>query len=357
MLDLSIVFLNIYGFWQIRFQFKKPPIWIYAALVFIGVTTISLILSPLNLEPVQRLTSFSYTIRFANFILLGWLIYSGAYPTLKENILKILMVSGVGLAILGLLQLIFIPDLAFMALKGWDPHYFRTVSTFFDPNFLGIYLVLTLLVLSLRGASRIRDVAIYAIVFLALLTTFSRSAYLMFFISFALLTLLNRSVHLGILTILLSLGLLIGFFGYNKLVAEPRNINRVQSAEFRLDSWQQGVKMFQQNPLLGVGFNSYRYGLEEYRLADKGFIASRGASSNDSSFLFVAATTGIIGLTSYLFFLGTYIWCNRKNYIFLSALLGLITASFFINTLFYPFLLIWIILVSSKSHLEISRKE
>lgn len=355
-LDLCIILLNIYGLWRIKFHLQKPPIWIYGALIFIAASIISLIFSPLSLEPIQKLTSFSYTIRFANLILFGWLISLGTYPNLKENITKVLILSGVFLAILGLIQLIFIPNLDFMALKGWDPHYFRTVSTFFDPNFLGVFFVLILILIQNiknvkisifphgKPVLSVGKWEVFGILYLALLTTFSRSAYLMFLISFLVLTILNRSIRLGILTILLSTGLFMGFTGYDKLIAQPRNIDRVQSAEYRLDSWQQGVRMFQENPIFGVGFNSYRYGLEQYGLAGKDFVNSRGASSNDSSFLFIAATTGIVGLTSYLIFLGTLFWGNCKNYIFLSGLIGLIITSFFINTLFYPFLLIWVIL-------------
>ncbi len=151
-------------------------------------------------------------------------------------------------------------------------------------------------------------------------------------------------------------GLLFGFFNYQKAVAGPRNIDRTQSAEFRLNTWQQGLSLFQQAPVLGVGYNSYPYALKEYRLANEEFLKSRGATTNDSSLLFVAAATGVIGLTSYLFFLANlleaawqkHLQNNIWGKICSAGILAILAQSFFANTLFYPFILIWIILVSAK---------
>ena len=186
------------------------------------------------------------------------------------------------------------------------------------------------------------------VTYLALLTTFSRGAYLAFVTSFGIYSILKRSTKLFFLTILLFSGLLLGFFAYQHLVAAPRGVDRTQSAEFRLNTWQQGWTIFQNQPILGVGFNAYRLALRQYRLADEQFLGSHGASTNDSSLLFVAATTGIIGLISYLFFLFQIAKIGfRKNPILLASLVGLVAQSFFANTLFYPFLLFWLILLAS----------
>lgn len=351
-LDLTVLAFCCYGIFKIKFHLKKPPLFVKFSLPFIFICLISLILTPLNLNLIQELSSLAYIIRFTSFILFGWLIYSDAFLNFKENSQKVLIFSGIVLGVLGLLQLIFLPDLRFLSIQGWDPHFMRTVSTFFDPNFLGAYLVLTLLLLQKSSWG------IILLVYIALLTTFSRGAYLTFGVSFLTLTILNRSIKLFLLTGMLSLGLFLGYSSYQKSVAVPRNIDRTKSAEYRLDSWQQGFLMFQKNPVLGVGYNAYRYGLEQYKLADQNFISSRGASSNDSSFLFVLATTGVLGLASYLTFLFSIMWIGRKNYILLAGLAGLIVQSFFANTLFYPFLLIWIVIISStiKSHSGIDQK-
>lgn len=346
LLDLAVITSCLLGLWRLKFRILKPPTFVFGGIFFILAAILSLALTPLSLDPLQTLTSFSYTIRFSVIVLLGWLIYSGTFPTLLKNIPQVLIFSGLGLAILGIWQFIFVPDLRFLTTWGWDPHYFRAASTFFDPNFLGAYMVLTLLLLFAHprgGLNRHLGILWPALVYLALLFTFSRGSYLAFLTAFGTLSVLKRSARLGLVTILLFGGLILGFTTYQRLVAQPRGIDRTQSAEFRLTTWQQGLKLFQTHPILGVGFNTYRYALKQYNLGDEQFLKSHGASTNDSSLLFVAATTGIVGLVSYLFFLITLIKKSRKP-ILIAGITGLIIHSFFANSLFYPPILIWIIL-------------
>lgn len=350
-LDIVVILFSLTGLFKLKFKLKKPPLFLLGAFVFIIIAILSLALTPLHLQLPEYLTSSLYTIRFAVYILMGWEIYSGAYPTLKNKIPLIFIYSGLSLAVLGLLQLIFLPDLRFLTSQGWDPHYFRTVSTFLDPNFLGGYFTLTLILLTstshLRGGNEATPrvfYLIFALIYLALLTTFSRGAYLAFLTSFLTLSFLKRSFKLGIFAVILFLILLFGFFTYQKGVAEPKGVNRTESAQFRLNTWQQGWKLFSSHPILGVGFNAYKFALKEYRLADTQFLNTHGASTNDSSLLYIAATTGIIGLISYLLFLFSLLKTGKP--ILTAGLIGLITQSFFANTLFYPFLLIWVVLLA-----------
>lgn len=348
-LDITVASLCLLGLIKLKFKLKKPPVFITGAIFFIVIALLSLVLTPLRLQPSEYLTSFFYIVRFSLYILLGWEIYSE--PSLKKRVAPAFIFSGTSLALLGLLQLIFLPDLRFLTKDGWDPHYFRTVSTLLDPNFAGTLFVLTLILILqqivLYKKQKITAVFLFSIIYLALLTTFSRSAYFAFLISFLTFAFLKKSFRLGLFFIILFFGLLLGFSIYHKSVAEPRGVDRTQSAQLRLNTWQQGGVLFQTHPLLGVGFNAYRYALKEYNLADQDFLSSRGSSTNDSSLLFVAATTGIVGLTAFLFFLSSLIWANKYNPVLIAGLVGLISQSFFVNTLFYPFNLIWIVLIAT----------
>lgn len=336
LLDIVVLFLCLTGIFRLNLQLKKPPLYIKAGLAFILVTLLSLLLTPLKLTIPEYLIGSLYIVRFFIFILLGWLLYSGAFLNLGKNTSNILSVSGIVLAVLGLIQLLILPDLRFLEQFGWDPHYFRTASTFLDPNFLGSFLVLTLLL--------IRNKFLFAIIYLALLTTFSRGSYLAFLTCFLTFSILNKSFKMAIISLLLFLGLMGGFFAYQRLIAESRGINREKSAEFRFSTWQQGWQLYTSHPILGVGFNAYRFALKQYHLGDREFLQTHGSSTNDSSLLYVAATTGILGLTAYIFFLVS-LFING-NYLLSAGVLGLITQSFFANTLFYPPLLLWLILIS-----------
>lgn len=353
-LDITVVILCIWGLLRSKLYLKTPPLWIKFSLAFILVALLSLILTPLALTPSEYFTSVSYTLRFFLYIFLGWLIYSGFFPNFKKSIYQILFISGLIFAILGVFQFILLPDLKFLTQYGWDPHYFRTVSTFFDPNFTGAFLVLTLLLLyknflgiTKREINKLR-VFEFALLYITLLTTFSRSGYGMFFVSFFLLGILLKNIRVCLVAIVLTSGLLFGFYVYSTAVSQPLNIDRTASATSRLSSWQHGWKIFASSPILGVGYNTYRFALKQYQLAPEEVIQSRGGSTNDSSLLFVAATTGIIGLFTYLgFLISIFIKGLKENKILSVALFGLIAHSTFANSLFYPHLLIWIILFAA----------
>ena len=355
LLDLAVFLLSLIGIIKLKFKLKKPPLSLNLGLLFVLVCLLSLIFTPLHLQAIEYLVSFSYTVRFLLYLIFALVLFTGAFPNVKKNISQTLMFSGVGIAILGLLQFIFLPDLSFLQSSGWDPHYFRTVSTFLDPNFAGAFFVLTLMLLirhsrclfchSRECGNLIKNkILIFIPVYLALLTTFSRSSYAMFLFSGLTLSFLKKSKTLFFSILLLFLLLLLGFQIYAQLVAKPRGVDRAQSASFRLDTWQDGLEIFRKSPILGVGFNAYKYAVREYNLENKQFLGSRGSSTNDSSLLYTLATTGIVGLVIYIFFLLSLVKRSKNNQLLMAAIIGLLPHSFFANSLFYPFILIWIFL-------------
>lgn len=351
LLDVVVALFCSLGIIKLRFKLKKPPQQIFAALIFAAAAAVSLMLTSLNLKITDYLVSFSYTLRFLLYVFFAWLLYSGAFGNLRKNIDRALILSGIVIAILGLLQFIFYPNLDFLAVLGWDPHYFRTASTFFDPNFVGAFFVLTLILISQSlKQDKKWGLIFFIIIYVALLTTFSRSSYLMFLISGLILSFFKRSKLVFISTVILFAILMLGFRTYTQAVAKPKHIDRSQSASFRLNTWQQGLILFQKAPILGVGYNAYRYGLRQYNLGDNQFLQSHGSSSNDSSLLSVLSTTGFIGFAAYLYFLfKIFKNAGEKNLSLRAGLIGLIIHSFFANSLFYPPILAWILIISITS--------
>lgn len=357
LLDLTTFILLGFGWLKFKPPLTRPPRFISAGLIFLLIGTISLVFSPLHLNLTEKINSLLYGVRFLAILVLGWLIYLRCLPFSLNDLAKIWLSSGITIAVLGLLQFLLLPDLGFLAQAGWDPHLYRLASTFLDPNFTGAYLALTLSGLFLFPQSKLRyRWYFFILVYLGLLLTFSRSAYLMFIVTFLIISLLQKSIKILLLTLILSLILFIGFSIYQKTVAQVHNVNRTQSAETRVSSWQQGLAIWQKNPILGVGFNSYRYGLKEYQLGPDIQIQSHGGSSNDSSLLYVLDTTGVIGLISYIWFIFEILkigWRNLNHnrvisVILMSVVFGLLAQSFLINTMFYPFLLIWLILLPAS---------
>lgn len=350
-MDCAVIFLCFFGLFKLKFKLKKPPLFLTSAILFIAIAILSLVFTPLHLDLQEILISFMYTVRFSVYTLLGWLIFSGAFPSIKNNIFKILVFSGLCVAVLGLAQFIFLPDLRFLATDGWDPHFLRTVSTFLDPNFAGAFFVLTLLLVVSRsylGGRSMMTPGVFimlSIIYLALLTTFSRSGYLMFLVSFLTFSFLKKSIKIAVLTIILFAFLLLSFQIYIKAVNRVTPLDRTQTASFRLSTWQQGFEIFMKNPILGIGFNAYNFALKQYKLGDKQFLEGRGATTNDSSLLYILATTGILGFLAYFLFILGIIKISKP--ILTAAILGLLAHSVFVNSLFYPFILVWLMLMAS----------
>lgn len=343
LLDITVIIFTIFGLFKKRIDFKKIPIPFIFFLLFLLSGFFSLIISPLNLTVNEFINSFSYALRLL-FYLLFFLTLTSF--DIKKNIEKVILISGLAVSILGILQFLFFPDLSFLTQYGWDPHFFRNVSTFLDPNFAGAFFVFILIfIIGSKNISNKLRILFLTLVYISLLITFSRSSYLMFLISGIFFALIKKSLKLFIFVTLFFALLLFGFQKYTEAVAKPRNINREQSASFRLSTWQQGLTIFQTSFVFGVGYNSYRYAIEKYHLADNQFLQSHGSSSNDSSLLTVLATTGVVGFCFYTLFLLTLFKFSWKNKLTLVSIIpGLLIHSLFANSLFYPPILLLLFL-------------
>ena len=109
---------------------------------------------------------------------------------------------------------------------------------------------------------------------------------------------------------------------------------RQETAIARVESWVSAIQIWRENPVLGVGFNMYRYVDGE---------TGRAGAGVDNSFLFVLATTGIIGLLAYLNMWRTII---KGKYAIVAVLF---THAMFNNALFYPWVMWWLFISSSSS--------
>ena len=228
------------------------------------------------------------------------------------------------LAGLGLIQYLVVPDTRFLLSLNWDDHYYRLLSTLFDPNFTGIILVLGLVLIYF---TRPRDWWLYLLHFSALLLTYSRSSYLALVSAMVAVAIFKKNYKI-ILVILVFLA---------SLVFLPRpggdgvKLERLFSARQRLDNYREGIGLWQQSPVFGLGFNSLRY----YR----GDPDSHAAAGLDSSLIFVLATTGVLGFLAYLNLLKN-LW--GKSLLVKITLMALLVDSLFINSLFYAFVMIWL---------------
>ncbi len=340
----------------IRRRLELPPLTNFIFL-FAFVALISLISGKRFIGLGEFLVSGMYWLR--------WVLYAGVYfvvwdlkkglkgiKGVKGKITGLLIFSGVVLALAGFVQLLVLPDFTKLDPSlGWDPHKNRLASAFMDPNFCGAYLVLTLVLLFSevlqKGLKGLKDISVSAaitVVFVALILTFSRSAWLMFAVTMGVMGVL-KSKKLLILA-------LVAFLAAYALV--PRVQTRVaggvdpdDSARARIASWKATLEIVKEHPWLGVGFNAFRYA--QARQGFFGFkepLGGRAGAGSDSSLLLVLATTGMVGLAAFLLLGVRVVWvlrhagCRVKLAV-LAGLAGLLVESNFINSLFYPWIMVW----------------
>lgn len=334
--------------WQVGIKKNVVMPKTFLVLLFFSVMgVVSLVFSGEFRGGLYLVRYFLYSFSF----LLGYVLVKDEAIDVYD-LTKVMVYSGLVLAVLGFLQLVFIPNLDFFTGFGFDPHQGRLVSTFLDPNFAGLFLNMSFVLaifLWFKYQER-RWLVLGGIFILAIILTFSRSAFLVLALELLLLGVL-KSWRVLVVTVLV--------FGL-VFLSVPRFSERIvgglkvdKSASERLDSWGKGLAVFYQHPTLGVGFNNLRFAYQQNNLF-KVFSPDGGNSGAgvDSSLIFVLATTGIVGFLVFLGFWINYFFAIFKGklhkdvkLILVTLVLGLFVGSQFVNGLFYPPILFFALLV------------
>lgn len=319
------------------FLTKKPyqppplakPIGLFALLA-----VSSLVLNAGRLAGNEIFVSGLYLVR--------WLLFAGLYfaiGDLKWKALPFLIFGGGTMAVFGLIQYFLWPDIRPLQIYGWDPHYYRVVGTLLDPGFTGIILGLTLILLVIHfKAKKILFYVLFSIVYAALALTYSRSSYLAYLTGMSVIAFLKRSPRF-LLAVIMAGILTLAILPKNS-GGEGVNLQRQSTIDARLTNWRQSIKIIAAYPLAGVGFNAYRYIQRDYGFLGADWQTTHAGSGADASLLFVWATTGVLGLFAYL---GLWVKAiNAKNLILVSSIMALFVHAFFLNSLFYPWVMGWL---------------
>ncbi len=359
--DAAVFFTVL--FWSFKklvsrdYAFKLPSyvFWLFLLIFWFALT---LLKGSPEVDFGQGLIGGFYLIRFSFYSLFSLVIYDAAR---KDSIAAALLLNGLLLSFLGLAQFLIYPDLTSLASEfGYDPHQNRLVSTFLDPNFTGAYLVLALIFLWNTGSvvwARFRLVLI-CLLLLSLVLTFSRSAWLMLAAVIFLYSLLKSPK-------LLLISFLVAGLAYFLVPRVQTRISGItdpdDSARSRFVSWQRAGSVFSENKLMGVGFNLFRPAQERFGFFDPSTGSLRydsgqagqatgghAGAGSDSSLLLVMATSGLPGLVIFLFLYGTLFslaWrriSQPLGLVLVLSLFGLLLESQFINSLFYPPVMLWL---------------
>ena len=315
---------------------------------FALVALLSWLLGAWDLLLKEQVLSFSYIVRFVGIVILGWAVVDqlNFYPPEKGEqkgvlfktqtspepnpsgeekiLLNLFKIVGV-VVLLGYFQFYLYPDISkFSTVGGFDPHIGRLLGTWMDPNFVGGLLAFFLPVMVgfwYQSSDVRRRWWLGALILLslyALFLTFSRSAYLAGVGGLGLFFLLRdpKIILIGIL--LAGLGLAtseraqkrVGELAGTMASVVLRDTDEVDAtAKLRVQSWQRSLELWQKYPVLGIGYNTYRFRGAEEGVVDEKYFSAGGS---DSTLLTVLVTSGVVGL---LFFLWFYIDLWVRNFV------------------------------------------
>ena len=325
---------------------KKLPLLAKPMLVFLGITALSLVVNIPFFPGKEILVGGLYWLRLAAYFGFYLLVNLSNWSD-WSNLSNLLLVCGGAVAVFGLVQYFFWPDLTSLKYLGWDPHYYRLAGTFLDPNFTGIILVLFLILLISKFKPSFIHYSLFIILYLALALTYSRASWLAFLGGVGSWFCLRWGKK-GIRAIIFIIFIMI-----ITAIILPRGpggegvkLERTASMESRVRSWQQALIIVKDHPLLGVGFNTYRYVQKKYGFLGEGWQTSHAGGGADNSFLFILATSGGLGLLGLLGLLGKILLVSfRKSPLIFASVVAVLIHSLFNNTLFYPWVIGWLVII------------
>lgn len=352
---LIVIYAAVYALREISTA-RRVRWTIVAITPFLFWALFTLLLHAQSFSSAEALVAASYWIRLAVIVaLLPAFIILFQQKGLGQRTFLFLAVI---LPLLGYIQLIVQPSLEGIS-GGWDPHRFRMVATWLDPNFFGAFLAL-MLPYALR---RSKTLGVWILI--AIILTQSRSTFLAIAVAGIVGTvLLLLSARLsprakqhamalvtGVLLCVMFAGMLLGDRAANVLLHDPTTAIRLEGYAA---VWRQLVEP---NMLLGVGYNAYQFAAKDAGLISDFSLHSRAGA--DSSILTLLVTTGAIGTALFLAPIlgGAAIHVRRflhtKNTLslcFICATAVLLVHSQFTNSLLYPHLLMTYLFLAALSY-------
>lgn len=348
--DVAVLLFVLVGIYQVLIH-KSPKKWVSPFTFFLLAALVSLVVNIYWLSPQEFIVGSLYLVRFSMYLLIAPIISSQFKTNDVKWLVSCITVSLFSTVLIGLAQYFLYPDLRNLMYLGWDEHHYRIFSSFLDPNFASIIFVICLwLLIAVFRNQKNKTIqqygvgAIIVITFGALLLTYSRTGYLAFGLSAFAFFILEKKIKLFALIFLLFIA---GVVLLPKdMQSEGVNLLRTASIFSRLESFQTAQSIIEKNPIFGVGFNTYRYAQDRYGNLAQDITHSHAGAGVSNSYLFVIATTGIIGFLAFIYALARLIQelkiivrvdriiGNSMSALFVSVLIGsLVENVFFYSTI------------------------
>lgn len=330
--DIVILFFIVYYLIRVLFkkktqrQFKLTPIEKTSG-IFLSVLFISLLNGFWHFTFLQNIIGFLYFGRLCLYFLLFSLLFRWINEDKNNNrkvIKKGLMFFVILTIVFSYLQYFLYPNLRNLSYLGWDPHLYRVFGLFFDTSTAGIIFVLLFFSID-RLCDRYKSVLKYAI-FILILFTYARLAYLTFFISVIFHMIHKRSLK----HIFFIIFMILALFFIPRPSGEGGKLTRTYTIATRIEENKKGIELWLRNPILGYGYNRLRY----IRIQE---VLNHAGASFPSSYITILVASGLAGLFSFIFLLSVFfrkVSFNGKLLIFVVAF-----SSFFDNIFLNNFII------------------
>ncbi|OGM05285.1 hypothetical protein A2125_00735 [Candidatus Woesebacteria bacterium GWB1_43_5] len=333
-------------------KFKMPKIWPRAFGFLLLVLFSSLVANFVFQTPAYEvLVGFLYWLRlFANFIFFVAVSNQvGSTKSFSATIFKSLIAISVFVGVFGWIQYLVYPDLRSLYEWGWDDHLYRLAGTFLDPGFTSILLVFGFLA-SLSSFLRNHKrkyiyIAVCLFLFVTVLFTYSRAGYLALAVGTTFLFIQKSRFKSVVFVVVLLIALLL----LPRPEGEGVRLERVASIVKRLSNYGQTVEIIKKSPLFGVGYNNLCFAKKYFY--PESYFGSHSCGGSDSSLLFILATGGVLGSSAFIHLLYKSRLAKSSLYgsTFLATGIALLTHSLFVNSMFYPWVLGWMMALAALS--------
>lgn len=351
---------------------KKSPLNL-TLFVYLAVCFVSIFISASN-----KISARTFVAKIVENFFLFFLVYETLISKKRLNIFfVILFLSSTLIGIDGVYQFFTHKDFLRNRPSLDIP---RIYASFASPNALGCYLNFSLSFLPVyffaeksSKKQKISVTVLFCLLFICLLLTVSRGAWLAFFCSAVLMSVFIPNMLVLFLIILLII-ILLHPFCYHFLKERLNNIFTLSDIidKDREMIWQSGWRMFMSRPWVGLGIGTFMFNFNKFAI--EGYPNTVPYAHN--CYLQIASEIGIFGLISFLAILFIFFYRGAKAllskgtrtfnwYMLLASLAAALgySAQMSVDTIFYNLdlgALFWLMLgigIVSLKNLEVESRE
>lgn len=310
-------------------------------IVFLGALFVSYLASSSNFTFWQNAVAFLYFFRIVliiSFFLCLWHWLSSNKNRLRHLGAAILLFVSLT-TVFSVAQYVLYPNLRNLYYLGWDPHWYRVFGTFFDTSITSSVFLISFFWLACQKKTIFVKVLLFCMLVL-MLFTYSRALYISLFGGLLYIALINRKLHYVIAAFFLFLGVVAIL---PRPAGESVRLERMFSIHSRISDVKDGLQTFKHAPVFGIGYNRIGFVRSQKELTS---IPDHSRFSYSSTYITLLASSGIVGLAGFLFFVGNLF--ARGRGVVRAIIVTLMIYAFFDNIFLHTFVLTLLLIIVAE---------